>query len=60
MTNSLFFSLCNEITQEKLVKDINNLITKNIKSDTDAQSTVMVVTLQKISQVIEPELPKIE
>ena len=54
------FSLNKEISQERIIKEISDLVSKNIKSQSDADSTVLVIRLQKINQIVDAEIPKIE
>ena len=59
MNESAFFSLSNQITQDRILKEINNLISKNIKSEDDAKSSLLVIKIQKINNTIDFDTPKL-
>ena len=54
------FSLKEPISYQKLVQEIDNLIKKQIKNQKQAESTVLVIRLTEITQVIDSEIKKIE
>lgn len=60
MVESVCFSLSNQITQDKIIKEINNLISKNIKTPEEASRSVLVIKIQKINQVIDFETLKLQ
>jgi hypothetical protein len=60
MTETAFFSLSNQITQDRILKEINSLISKNIKSEDDAKSSLLVIKIQKINNTIDFETPKLQ
>jgi hypothetical protein len=60
MTETAFFSLSNQITQDRILNQINSLIYKNIKSEEDARSSVLVIKIQKINNTIDFETPKLQ
>jgi len=60
MTETAFFSLSNQITQDRILNQINSLISKNIKSEDDARSSVLVIKIQKINNTIDFETPKLQ
>jgi|LakMenEpi03Aug12_release.lakeMendotaPanAssembly.Ray.scaffolds.fasta_scaffold231939_3 hypothetical protein len=60
MNESVYFSLNNQIPQEKIINSINGLVSKNIKSTQEAESTILVIKLQKISQTYDQEVPKLQ
>ena len=53
------FSLSSQISTEKIIYEINKLIEKNIKCKEDADSSVLLISLNKITQVIDAEHKKI-
>ena len=56
---SLYFSLSTQIPQEKIIKEIINLISKNVKSKEEAESSILVIKVQKVSQDLDFEIPKL-
>jgi hypothetical protein len=60
MTETAFFSLSNQITQDRILNQINSLISKNIKSEDDAKSSVLVIKIQKINNTIDFDTPKLQ
>lgn len=55
----IYFSLSSQISTEKIISEIKKLIEKNIKSQDDANSSVLVISLNKITQVLDIENKKI-
>lgn len=60
MTETAFFSLSNQITQDRILREINNLISKNVKSEADAKESLLVIKIQKINNTIDFETPKLQ
>lgn len=56
----IYFSLGNDISPEKIIRSIQELLNKNIKNKQDAENSFLVVSIKKVSQTIEKEVAKIE
>lgn len=56
----IYFSLGNDISPEKIIRSIQELLNKNIENKQDAKNSFLVISIKKVSQTIEKELTKIE